>query len=132
MNAEKNALKELEKQGWIVRVQEATRGLGGRFTSVHYRLLEHDEYVAAHPNSCPPERYTLEQNWEGEKVVGEPENIVKGRATNKALAEYAKEQDTSRLLAGLRELSNEDREKIVKHLKERHGQAKGKPRVNHR
>jgi hypothetical protein len=62
---ESQALDALEKAGWIVARDEGqSRWRKGRWTTRQYRVLEHDEYVAAH-GGCPPLRY---DNKTGEKV----------------------------------------------------------------
>jgi hypothetical protein len=54
---ESQALAALEKDGWIVPVDEGqSRWRKGRWTTRKYRVLEHDEYVAAH-GDCPPLLY---------------------------------------------------------------------------
>lgn len=54
---ESQALDALEKAGWIVARDEGqSRWRKGRWTTRQYRVLEHDEYVAAH-GGCPPLRY---------------------------------------------------------------------------
>jgi hypothetical protein len=140
VNSERTAIKELEKEGWILKVQEASRGRGGRFTSNHYRLLEHDEYEKSHPNSCPANRYVSgimaealgleEYSPVGREVGMVPPNFIDseireadGKAVIASTAEYL-----HRLFevegAGIREtaaymsnLSEADRQKILNHWK---------------
>jgi hypothetical protein len=62
---ESEALDALEKAGWIVAVDDGKpRWKKGRWTTRQYRVLEHDEYMAAH-GGCPPLRYDEET---GEKL----------------------------------------------------------------
>lgn len=54
---ESEALKALEKDGWIVHVDaKQGRYRAGRFTTKKYRVVEHDEYVKTH--ICPPPLYS--------------------------------------------------------------------------
>ena len=50
----RDRLKEL---GWIVLVKEGDRREDGTQEPNTYRVLEHEQFLAAHPNSCPP--YTV-------------------------------------------------------------------------
>jgi hypothetical protein len=61
-------IKSLEAKGWLVRSHQQ-RWRGGKFGTVEYLLLSHDEYVAcekfphgrAHKWSpCPPYKYDME------------------------------------------------------------------------
>jgi hypothetical protein len=56
---ERDNIKKLEALGWIVSTHEEQRRRrrAGTFTSNEWRVLTHDEFVAAHPDACPPRRY---------------------------------------------------------------------------
>jgi len=79
------AIARLKEARWLVPLQdEQRRKAGGEFTTHEYRVVEHDDYVAVHPDSCPPLRYDpitgrrllaarqprgLERKW-AQKLVG--------------------------------------------------------------
>lgn len=53
-DAADEAIDWLLTVGWIVLVEEGVRNRQGKRSPNTYRLLEHDEFVALHPGSCPP------------------------------------------------------------------------------
>lgn len=57
---EDEALRKLEREGWIVRTHEEQRRWRGRMSSNEYRVLTHEEFLAAHLDSCPQERYVIQ------------------------------------------------------------------------
>jgi len=57
-DSERSALTELEREGWIIPTHSGLRRKSdGNFTSNEYRVLTHEEFVAAHPGSCPAPKY---------------------------------------------------------------------------
>jgi hypothetical protein len=58
-NQEVAALAKLEHEGWIVRTHEEQRRFRGRMSSNEYRVLTHEDFLAANPKSCPPARYVI-------------------------------------------------------------------------
>lgn len=57
----RSMLRELEKAGWVENLHPGKRrGKRGRWESVDYRVLEHEDFLKAHPDSCPPNRYDPE------------------------------------------------------------------------
>jgi hypothetical protein len=58
-NQEVEALAKLEHESWIVRTHEEQRRWRGRMSSNEYRVLTHEEFLAANPKSCPPARYVI-------------------------------------------------------------------------
>jgi hypothetical protein len=74
------AMKKLVSLGWIVRLSEVQeRYAGGNWKRNRYRVLNHDEFFQAHPDSCPPLRYVKQEDgWR--KVKAE-----KGRMMTKTL-----------------------------------------------
>jgi len=51
VNQEREALAKLEESGWIVNVRKKLMGTNW------YEVIEHEEFLLKHPNSCPPNRY---------------------------------------------------------------------------
>ena len=56
---ENDALAKLERDGWIVCTHEEQRRWRGRMSSNEYRVLTHEEFLAANPDSCPNDRYVI-------------------------------------------------------------------------
>ncbi len=59
---EREALDSLEKIGWIIRLNapDKRRTFKGKLSTDEYRVLEHAEFVAKYPASCPALRYNPE------------------------------------------------------------------------
>lgn len=59
---ERDNITNLEELGWVVATHEEQRRRSrtGAFATNEWRIIEHGEFVAAHPNSCPPPRYDAE------------------------------------------------------------------------
>lgn len=55
-------LQKLEATGWIVDTNpERQRRRNGTFSSNEYRIVEHADFLIAHPHSCPPLLYGYEE-----------------------------------------------------------------------
>jgi hypothetical protein len=53
--------RKLESMGWIENLHpDQQRGKDGRFETGDWRVLEHDDFLKAHPDDCPPLRYNPE------------------------------------------------------------------------
>jgi hypothetical protein len=122
-NPEIEALKSLERQGWIVKVHEASRGRGGRFDSNHFRLVEHDEYEKTYPERCPPNQYV---NSIMAEVLGLVERAPMGRDSKEVPSKFidaalrkfaANDPMTQTIIGWAKGLSESEREKIREHLK---------------
>jgi len=52
----------LESAGWIVdlNAMERRRNMRGKYLTVNYRVLTHEEYAATYPDCCPALRYDPE------------------------------------------------------------------------
>ena len=72
VNQEREAQRSLRKKGWIVLVQSKRIGKAN-----WYQVITHEEYVAAHASSCPPNRYTDQLMAD---VTGVRKNSPVGRA----------------------------------------------------
>jgi hypothetical protein len=49
------AVERLERVGWLVLIQDHRRNNRGGWSTVEYRVVEHEEF--ARTNDCPPEKY---------------------------------------------------------------------------
>lgn len=117
VNQEREARGKLEAESWAVLVAKKV----GR--SNHYEIIEHDAYVQAHPNSCPPMRYVdqLMADVTGKdkydparrQAGDEPSNFALARAIRAEAARLG----WPAMVEYLRGLSPEIREQIVKHWK---------------
>jgi hypothetical protein len=61
--SESDALDCLEESGWIIPTfpgKQRRRSWDGNLQSNEYVVIEHDAFVAANPNSCPPPKYGRE------------------------------------------------------------------------
>jgi hypothetical protein len=56
---EREAIQKLVKLGWVEKTHEKQRRWRGRMTNNDYRVRTHDEFLAANPKSCPPDRYVI-------------------------------------------------------------------------
>jgi hypothetical protein len=50
-------IDQLLTLGWLILVKEGARRDNGQQAPNEYRVVEHDEFVAAHPGSCPPNMF---------------------------------------------------------------------------
>jgi hypothetical protein len=48
-----NLARSLVANGWFKEIKAPKRGAGGLWSSRHYKVLSHAEWVAEHPDSCP-------------------------------------------------------------------------------
>lgn len=119
VNSEREAIKNLEKAGWIKLVHKKIGGTNW------YQVLEHDEFVAAHPGSCPKLRYTdvlisdylgvPKHTPLGREIAAMPsafldgkiKKLVKNDSLSQAIIEWA------------RGLSDSERERIREHWKQK-------------
>jgi hypothetical protein len=46
--------KSLVKKVWFKETKKPIRGAGGFYSSRHYKVLTHDEWIKEHPHDCPP------------------------------------------------------------------------------
>ena len=113
------ALHKLEQEGWIILIEKKL-GKANR-----YEVIEHEAYVAAHPDSCPPMKYVdaLMADVTGMEKYGpatrEAGAIPDNFSIDKKLREAAEEAGWLAIAEYLRNLSPEIRARIVEHLKQR-------------
>jgi hypothetical protein len=119
VNQEIEARKKLEQEGWIILIEKKL-GKANR-----YEVIEHEAYVAAHPDSCPPMKYVdaLMADVTGMEKYGpatrEAGAIPDNFSIDKKLREAAEEAGWPAIAEYLRNLSPEIRARIVEHLKQR-------------
>jgi hypothetical protein len=56
-NFVRKMIGQLVKLGWMILIQEGKHRQDGTQEPNTYRVLEHPEFVTAHPGSCPPNMY---------------------------------------------------------------------------
>jgi Helix-turn-helix domain len=107
--------ERLQKLGWIVLVKQGNRRDDGRQEPNTYRVVEHDEFIATHLDSCPP--YTEPYDLDAKEAVralrrfvddtsGRSYRFVGGdRTTLKAVAEC------------MANLTPEEQAEIIEHWK---------------
>jgi hypothetical protein len=114
-------LARLERTGWIIKLnKEPRRGADGKSLSNIYRVLEHEEFVALHPGSCPDYKLAPDDATAVQYGVEKGDRIPTGRTPWNFLKDKPAPPSVTRdaIVAWMESLTDAEKQEVVSHWKE--------------
>lgn len=78
-NTPYTAVKALVENGWFVKKKESGHRRDGTRTPTHYRVLDHKEWCALHPDSCPDDSEAWQTSLSKLEVMADLPSQLEGR-----------------------------------------------------